>query len=242
MLNFENEISPTNIPNHIAIIMDGNRRWAKKNKKIKTLGHREGMLRLREIVEECVKLGVKSLTVYAFSTENWGREKDEINYLMNLLVEFSKSMIEPLHKVGVKINVFGNINDLPLKSKNGVIDAIERTKNNTKLNFNIALSYGSRNEIETAVKKIVKDVIENKLCIDDINEDIISNSLYSVGQIDPDLLIRTSGEKRLSNFMLYQLAYAEFYFTDVLWPDFNAEELHKAIIEYQNRNRRFGKE
>lgn len=231
-----------NIPEHIAIIMDGNRRWAAQNKKIKNLGHREGMLRIREIIEECVKIGVKTLTVYAFSTENWGREKEEVSYLMTLLLEFADSMIEPLHQAGIKINIFGNIDDLPIKSKKGVEKALEKTKNNTNFNFNIALSYGSRDELKRAIINISIDVKKNKIDVEDINETLISEYLYSKGQKDPDLLIRTSGEQRLSNFMLYQLAYTEFYFTDVLWPDFKAEELHKAVIEYQRRNRRFGRE
>ena len=230
------------IPHHIAIIMDGNRRWAKLNNKNKMLGHREGMFRIREIVEECVRLGVKSLTVYAFSTENWGREKDEVGYLMNLLIEFSKTMIKPLDNAGVKINIFGDISELPERSRSSVLKAIEKTSNNEKMNFNIALNYGSKIEISLAVKNIARDVVDNKLDIDDINEDLISGYLYSKNQEDPDLIIRTSGEQRLSNFLLYQAAYSEFYFTDVLWPDFTADELNKAIMEYQNRNRRYGKE
>ncbi|HAE42001.1 MAG TPA: isoprenyl transferase [Clostridiales bacterium] len=231
-----------NIPRHIAIIMDGNRRWAKKNRKFKNAGHREGMLRFREIVEECVKLGVDYLTVYAFSTENWGRENEEITYLMNLLLEFSETMIEPLNTAGVRINVFGNIEDFPPKSKAGIKKSIDITSGNQKLNLNIALSYGGRNEIVTAARKIALAVKDNKMAIDDIDEQLFSDCLYSKGQSDPDLLIRTSGEQRLSNFMLYQMAYTEFYFTEVLWPDFKAEELHKAIAEYQKRARRFGKE
>jgi undecaprenyl diphosphate synthase len=236
------ELDKNNIPRHIAIIMDGNRRWAKKHKKFKNAGHREGMLRFRETVEECVRLGVEYLTVYAFSTENWGRENDEVTYLMNLLLEFSETMIEPLNTAGVRINVFGNLEDFPEKSKAGIRKSIEITKDNQNLNLNIALSYGGRNEIVAAAKKIALDVKENRIDIDGIDEQLISDSLYSKGQSDPDLLIRTSGEQRLSNFMLYQMAYTEFYFTEVLWPDFRAEELQKALVEYQNRSRRFGKE
>lgn len=230
------------IPHHIAIIMDGNRRWAKLNNKNKMFGHREGMFRIREIVEECVKLGVESLTVYAFSTENWGREKDEVSYLMNLLLEFSKTMIKSLNDAGVKINIFGDIERLPERTRISVLKSIEKTSRNNKLNFNIALNYGSRTEISLAVRKITKDVVNGKIDIGDINEELISKNLYSTGQNDPDLIIRTSGEKRLSNFLLYQAAYSEFYFTDVLWPDFTSKELNIAIIEYQNRNRRYGKE
>ncbi len=236
------ELDRDNIPRHIAIIMDGNRRWAKKNKKFKNAGHREGMLRFRETVEECVRLGVEYLTVYAFSTENWGRENEEVTYLMNLLLEFSETMIEPLNTAGVRINVFGNLDDFPDKSKAGIRKSIEITRNNKKLNLNIALSYGGRNEIVNAARKIALAVKENTIEINEIDEQLISGYLYSQGQSDPDLLIRTSGEQRLSNFMLYQMAYTEFYFTEVLWPDFKAEELHKAIAEYQNRSRRFGKE
>ncbi len=230
------------IPNHIAIIMDGNRRWAKLNNKNKMLGHREGMFRIREIVEECVKLGVKSLTVYAFSTENWGREKDEVGYLMNLLLEFSKTMIKPLDDAGVKVNIFGDISELPERTRSSILKSIEKTCMNDKMNFNIALNYGSKNEIAWAVRKIAQDAVNSNLEIEDINEELISSYLYSNGQKDPELIIRTSGEQRLSNFLLYQAAYSEFYFTDILWPDFTANELNKAIIEYQNRNRRYGKE
>ncbi len=222
--------------------MDGNRRWAKKNRKLKNIGHREGMLRLREIVEECGYLGVQMLTVYAFSTENWGREQEEVNYLINLMLEFSETMIEPLHEAGVKINVLGDISAFPEKSKNGILKSLDITKNNKNLVLNIALNYGSRQEITHALKEIVKDCKQGQLDLEDINETLISQYLYSKNQKDPDLLIRTSGEQRLSNFMLFQLAYTEFYFTEVLWPDFKAQDLHQAIIAYQNRNRRFGKE
>ncbi|MBN2285323.1 MAG: isoprenyl transferase [Tissierellales bacterium] len=235
-------INKNHMPEHIAIIMDGNRRWAALNKKNKNSGHREGMFRIREIIEECVSLGVRTLTVYAFSTENWGRETEEINYLMNLLLEFTDLMIAPLHDAGIKINVFGDLKALPDKSRKSIQRALEKTKNNNNFTFNIALNYGSRTEIKNATIQISKDVLEKKIQLEDINENLINQYLYSHGQKDPDLLIRTSGEQRLSNFMLYQLAYAEFYFTEVLWPDFTAKELHKAVIEYQNRNRRFGKE
>ena len=228
------------IPQHIAIIMDGNRRWAKLNNKNKMLGHREGMFRIREIVEECVRLGVKSLTVYAFSTENWGREKDEVGYLMNLLIEFSKTMIKPLDDAGVKINIFGDISVLPERSRTSVMKAIGRTCHNDIMNFNIALNYGSRTEISHAVRQITQDVVEGRVDMKEINEDFISGYLYSKDQMDPDLIIRTSGEQRLSNFMLYQASYSEFYFTQVHWPDFGNHAYTEALNEFANRKRRFG--
>jgi len=237
-----NEVDIRNVPEHIAIIMDGNRRWAKLNGKSKNTGHREGMLRLKEIVESCGELGVKALTVYAFSTENWAREKEEVMYLMNLVLEFSNTMILPLHKAGVKINVFGDIERFPENSQKGIQDAVERTKHNKNLVLNIALGYGGRDEITKAVRTIGKQLILGELAVDEIDESKFSDFLYSKGQRDPDLLIRTSGEQRLSNFLLYQLAYTEFYFTEVLWPDFSKEKLHQAIAEYQRRKRRFGKE
>jgi undecaprenyl diphosphate synthase len=239
-MNLEEQVLKGNIPEHIAVIMDGNRRWAKQKLLPAKFGHREGSLRVIDLVRNCVDLGVKHLTVYAFSTENWNRDKKEIDYLMNLLVEFINKELDYLNKNNVRIRLMGNINDLPEKTKYEVERSIELTKNNTKLNLNIALSYGSRTEIVTAVKKIIIEYENNKIEIDKINEESFKTYLYLSEIPDPDLLIRTSGEMRLSNFLLYQVAYTEFYFTDVLWPDFNKEELLKAIHCFQLRKRRYG--
>ncbi|MDD4089008.1 MAG: isoprenyl transferase [Tissierellia bacterium] len=228
------------IPEHIAVIMDGNRRWAKQKNLPAKMGHREGALRVTDLVRNCGDLGVKYLSVYAFSTENWNRDKKEIDYLMNLLVEFVFKELENLHKNDVKITMMGNMNELPDKTRKEVKRSIELTKNNKTLHLNIALSYGSRNEIVSAVKNIIEDYKKNKIDIEEINEESFKRYLYTCDMPDPDLLIRTSGEIRLSNFLLYQLAYTEFYFTEVLWPDFNKDELIKAIENYQQRKRRYG--
>lgn len=230
------------IPNHVAIIMDGNRRWAKKRNLPIAMGHRAGVKNIMEIVEAAADIGINELTVYAFSTENWGREKNEVDGLMSLLVEFLKKELNRIIKNNIKLNLIGRIEDLPDNVSEEVKNAINKTKDNDKFNLNIALSYGGRDEIVTSVKNIVKDVENNKFNIDELNEENFKNYLFTKNSKDPDFLIRTSGEIRISNFLLYQLAYAEFYFTDTLWPDFDKEEFFGAILEYQIRNRRFGKQ
>ncbi len=230
------------IPNHVAIIMDGNRRWAKKRNLPVAMGHRAGVKRIMEIVEAAADIGINALTVYAFSTENWGREKNEVDGLMSLLVEFLKKELNRIIKNNIKLNLIGRIEDLPDNVSEEVKNALDKTKNNNKFNLNIALSYGGRDEIVTSVKNIVKDVENNKFNIDELNEENFKDYLFTKNSKDPDFLIRTSGEIRISNFLLYQLAYAEFYFTDTLWPDFDKEEFFGAILEYQIRNRRFGKQ
>nr|WP_312576142.1 isoprenyl transferase [Sedimentibacter sp.] len=240
-MNLEDLVMQSNLPEHVAVIMDGNRRWAKKHLMPATYGHREGALRVKDLTRTCVDMGIKYLTIYAFSTENWGREKKEVDYLMSLLVEFIKKELNYLNENDVKIMLLGNIEDLPEETRNEVKRSIELTKNNTKLTLNIALSYGSRNEITDAVKKVITDYENNKIKIDEINEESFKKYLYTNDIPDPDLLIRTSGEIRLSNFLLYQLAYTEFYFTDIMWPEFNKEEFLKAISSYQTRKRRYGK-
>ena len=236
----ESQVKSGAIPEHIAVIMDGNRRWAKINNLPSKIGHREGALRVTDLVRNCADLGVRYLSVYAFSTENWKREKKEIDYLMSLLMEFVVKELSNLHKNDVKITMMGNMNDLPDKTRREVLRSIELTKNNKTLHLNIALSYGSRNEIIRAVKNIINDYENNEIKIEEINEERFKKYLFTNDMPDPDLLIRTSGEIRLSNFLLYQLAYTEFYFTDVLWPDFNKEELLKSIECYQQRKRRYG--
>ncbi|QSX06554.1 isoprenyl transferase [Sedimentibacter sp. zth1] len=240
-MNLKDEILEGIVPQHVAIIMDGNRRWAKTRKLPTAMGHREGVKRIMEIVESSINIGVKALTVYAFSTENWGRDKVEVDCLMNLLLEFLKKELDRIHKNNIKISLIGNIEDLPFDIKIEVQKALEKTKYNNRFNLNIALSYGSRDEIIKAVKKVINDVENNKINIDDLNEKKFKDYLYTKDFDDPDFLIRTSGEIRLSNFLLYQLAYTEFYFTDIFWPDFKENEYYESILEYQKRSRRFGK-
>ena len=239
-MNLEEQVLNGVIPEHLAVILDGNRRWAKQKKLPTKMGHREGALRVTDLVRNCADLGIKYLSIYAFSTENWGRDKKEVDYLMNLLVEFVVKELDYLNKNDVKITMMGNMDDLPEKTRQEVGRSVELTKNNSTLHLNIALSYGSRHEIINAVKNIVKDYENNEIDIDEINEDSFKKYLYTYDMPDPDLLIRTSGEMRLSNFLLYQLAYTEFYFTDIMWPDFKKDELLKAILNYQTRKRRFG--
>lgn len=229
-----------NIPTHIAIIMDGNRRWA-KNKKLDTrLGHKKGAETLENIVRYCNKIGIKYLTVYAFSTENWKRSKEEVGALMMLLQNYLDDFAKRADTENIKINMIGERENLSKGLLKSIDNAIERTKNNTGIQFNIAFNYGGRNEIATAVKKIANDVKNDKLQIDDITEELVSKYLYTNDIPDPDLLIRTSGELRTSNFLPWQLVYSEFYFTDKLWPDFEPDDLDKAIEEYNRRTRKFG--
>ncbi|MEA5094267.1 isoprenyl transferase [Sedimentibacter saalensis] len=239
-MNLEEQVLSGTIPAHIAVILDGNRRWAKQRNLPTKMGHREGALRVTDLVRNCADIGIKYLSVYAFSTENWRREKKEVDYLMNLLVEFVVKELDYLNKNDVKITMMGNMDDLPEKTRQEVKRSVELTKYNHTLHLNIALSYGSRFEIINAVKNIVKDYENNEIDIDEINEDSFKKYLFTHDMPDPDLLIRTSGEMRVSNFLLYQLAYTEFYFTDIMWPDFGKDELLKAILNYQARKRRFG--
>lgn len=234
------KIDLNNIPKHIAIILDGNGRWAKKRFMPRFMGHQEGMKRVVDIVQASSDIGVKYLSVYAFSTENWKRPEKEVNSLMDLLVYYVEIQLEKLKKNNVKVIALGDISIIPPKSKNAILKACEETKHNTGMTLNIAINYGGRDDIVNATRNIAYDIQNGILNIEDIDEDIFRNNLYTNGQEDIDLLIRSGGEKRVSNFMLYQMAYAEFYFTDSLWPDFKEEQLYEAILEYQNRNRRFG--
>ena len=231
------------IPAHVAIIMDGNGRWAKKRMLPKVAGHNAGMLAMKEIIKESHSLGVKYLTVYAFSTENWKRSAEEVGGIFKLMVKYIDSELAELHRNNVKVHILGDYSVIPELAKERLEKALETTKNNTGLQFNIALNYGSRAEIVRAVNNIKKDV-QAGILTDEITEDTISRYLYTGeenGNIpDPDLIIRTSGEERLSNFMLWQSAYSEFEFTDVLWPDFSPEEYRRLLENYQGRDRRFG--
>ncbi|HET7629089.1 MAG TPA: isoprenyl transferase [Bacillales bacterium] len=233
-------LDPLNVPKHIAIIMDGNGRWAKKRGLPRVAGHREGMKVVRNTVIRCSQLGVEALTLYAFSTENWKRPRPEIDFLMKLPGKFLTTYLPELVEENVQVRTMGSREKLPNHTQKAVEQAIEQTKDNTGLILNFALNYGSRFEIVEAVKALSKDVKTGKVVIDDIDEALMSAYMFSPSLGDPDLLIRTSGEIRLSNFMLWQLAYTELWFTNVLWPDFKEEQLHEAIAEYQKRGRRFG--
>ena len=229
------------VPAHVAIIMDGNGRWAKKRFLPRIAGHKKGSENLRAILNAAGDFGIKCLTVYAFSTENWGRPEDEVNGLMNLLRFYIETELEELNKKDVRITMIGELSNVAEDLRKSIINAIEYTKNNKGLRFNIAFNYGSRSEMVRAIKLISTEVANNNLRIDDINDKIVSEYLYTNDMEDPDLLIRTSGELRISNFLLWQLAYTELYFTDKLWPDFGKKDLEEAIVDFQNRKRRFGK-
>lgn len=221
--------------------MDGNGRWAKKRNLPRVAGHKAGVEALRDVIERGGDLGVKHMTFYAFSTENWKRPEDEVKGLMNLLVAYLKSETKKLHENNIRINVIGDTSRLPKLAQKELDKSIELTSKNTSMTVHIALNYGSRDEIVRAVKQISADVKEGRIDLDNIDETLVSENLYTAGTPDPDLMIRTSGEVRLSNFLLWQFAYSEFVFTDMYWPDFNGDALEKAIEEYQNRHRRFGK-
>lgn len=224
------------IPNHIAIILDGNGRWAKKQNKPRTFGHKEGAENVIRIAKSAKKFGVKTLTLYAFSTENWKRPAKEVEFLMDLLIKFVNSKIDELMAEDCKLNFLGDISKLPDKTKEACLFALDKTKDNESLLINIALNYGGRDEIVHSFKEIMKEGYGP----DDITEELIADNLYTKGQADPDLLIRPGGELRLSNFLIYQLAYTELYFTDVLWPDFTEDDLREAIIAFTKRDRRYG--
>ena len=220
--------------------MDGNGRWAKQQGNARIFGHKSALKAVRAVCEGCAELGVGYLTLYAFSTENWNRPKMEVMALMDLLVSAINTETDTLIKNNIRLNAIGRLTDLPEKVRINLLEAIDKTKNNTGMTLTLALSYSSKVEIIEAVRKIAHDVEFGKIAADSIDGDVVSQNLYTCGIPDPDLLIRTSGEFRISNFMLWQLAYAELYFTPTLWPDFDKEELYKAIIDYQQRERRFG--
>ena len=228
------------LPRHVAIIMDGNGRWAKKNKLRIAMGHRKGVETLREIIRESSDLGIEALTLYAFSTENWKRDPQEVGALMDLLLEFFTSEIDELDEKNVRILILGDVDAMPEKQCQALHNAMNRTGNNTGLKLNIAINYGGRAEIARAAKLIAQDVAAGKIRAEEIDEKTISDYLYTRDLPDVDLMIRTSGEMRLSNFLLYQCAYAEFDFPAVLWPDFTLEEYHKALNSFGKRERRFG--
>ncbi|QQR98856.1 MAG: isoprenyl transferase [Sphingobacteriales bacterium] len=241
LTDYKSLINTEALPQHIAIIMDGNGRWAKQQGKHRVFGHKNGVKAVRDTTEACAEIGVKYLTLYAFSTENWNRPQTEVSALMELLFLTIRKEIKTLQKNNIRLNSIGNIQFLPESSQKALKESIEATKNNDRMTLTLALSYGAREEITTAVKNIAQSVKDNNINIEDIDQAYISNQLYTHNIPDPELLIRTSGEHRISNFLLWQIAYTELYFTPTLWPDFTKDDIYKSIYEYQNRERRFGK-
>ncbi len=229
------------LPQHIAIIMDGNGRWAKQKGKLRVFGHKNGVKAVRDTIEGAAEIGIKVMTLYAFSTENWNRPKKEIDILMHLLVSSLKKELPLLQKNNIQLQAIGNLSQLPKKAQKELKEVIDKTKNNNHLILNLAISYSAKEEIVNAFKNISKKIVNNELSIEDINENVINNHLYTRNLPNVDLVIRTSGEKRISNFLLWQIAYAELYFIDLFWPDFRKKDLENAIIDYQQRERRFGK-
>lgn len=234
------EIDFSRLPKHIAIIMDGNGRWAQKRGLPRVMGHKAGMEAIKKTVRSCSNMGIKILTVYAFSTENWKRPQEEVSYLMNLLVEYMRKEVNELHNNKVKIKVLGELDVLPDQTRKEILAAARLTENNKGLQFNIALNYGGRAEILNACRKLIQDINAGSIDVTSVDEALFSNYLYTGNDIDPDLIIRTSGEQRISNFLLWQGAYSELMFVEQLWPDFDEKSLCSAIIEYQSRDRRFG--
>ena len=240
-MTMKDNINPEKLPRHLAIIMDGNGRWAKQKGLLRTIGHENGTKSVKNTVEACAELGIQNLTLYAFSTENWNRPKFEVETLMKLLISSLKKELATLQKNNIRLNAIGNLTNLPSKVQKELEEVIESTAANTRMTLTLALSYGAREELVQAVKKISDKVKNNIISLDAIDESIINKHLYTHNLPDVDLVIRTSGEHRISNFLLWQIAYAEFYFSEVLWPDFKKEHLYEAILSYQNRERRFGK-
>ena len=240
-MGFKEQIDCSRLPKHIAVIMDGNGRWAKGQGKVRVFGHEQGVLSVKDIVEGCVEVGIEYLTLYAFSTENWNRPKEEVDALMQILISTINKETETLNKNNIKLNAIGNIASLPQECIDDLKEAMAKTAHNEKCTLTLALSYSAKWEILEAAKKIAAEVKENTISLDDIDENLFSSKLTTVNIPDPELMIRTSGEHRISNYLLWQMAYTEFYFTDVLWPDFRREDLFEAIVDYQKRERRFGK-
>lgn len=241
MSSSKEKIDPNRLPKHVAIIMDGNGRWAKQKGYPRVFGHKNGVESVRVITETATELGIKYLTLYTFSTENWGRPEDEINALMEILVDSIERETPRLMNNNIRLLTIGDISRLPEKARRKLQECINQTSGNTGLSLILALSYSSRWEIKNAVSNIAQDIKSGKIRDEDITDELISSYMTTVGIPDPDLLIRTSGELRISNFLLWQIAYAELYFTECHWPAFREEEFYKAILAYQNRDRRFGK-
>ena len=240
-MSLKDKLIKERLPRHVAVIMDGNGRWARRKGAARIFGHQNGVASVREVVEACGELGIEYLTLYAFSTENWGRPAAEINALMSLLVSTINQETKELMKNNVRLLTIGDLNLLPENPRNELVELVELTRNNTRLTFVLALSYSSRTELVHAAKKIMADSIAGKITPDQMNSELFESYLETAGIPDPELLIRTSGEYRISNFLLYQIAYTELYFTPKFWPDFRKEDLFAALLDYQGRERRFGK-
>ncbi|PTS96090.1 isoprenyl transferase [Pedobacter sp. HMWF019] len=240
-MGFKEQIDLTRLPEHIAIIMDGNGRWAKNQGKFRVFGHENGVLSVKDIVEGCADIGVKYLTIYAFSKENWNRPVEEVNALMEIFISTINQETPRLTANNIRLNAIGDTSSLPQKCIDDLKDAMEKTAHNTRCTLTIALSYSAKWEIVDAAKKLAQKVLDKEIGIEDITEDNFSSQLSTYNIPDPELMIRTSGEHRISNFLLWQMAYTELYFTETLWPDFRREDLFEAIVDYQKRERRFGK-
>ncbi len=241
MPDIKEKIDLNKLPQHVAIIMDGNGRWAKKRNKERVFGHREGVNSVKSVVEGAEELGIKYLTLYAFSSENWNRPREEVEALMDLLVQGIQDELDNIKERNIKISVIGDLSRLKPEVRQSIEASIEQTRDNTGLNIIIALSYSGRDELVHAFRKIAEKILSGQMQPQDINHQVISDHLYTAGIPDPDLLIRTSGEIRISNFLLWQISYTELYFTEILWPDFKKEQFFEAIYNYQQRERRFGK-
>lgn len=241
MKDFKSKIDLDRLPEHVAVIMDGNGRWAKEHNKPRVFGHRNGVKSVREITEAAAEIGVKYLTLYAFSTENWNRPQQEVQALMVLLVKTLHSEVKTLNKNNIRLHAIGDVSKLPGKTYKALKEGIEKTANNTRMTLVLALNYSAKWDILEATKKIATAVKSDRLKVEEINDAMFADALSTQGMPDPELLIRTSGETRLSNFLLWQLAYAEFYFTPVYWPDFRKDNFYQALYDFQNRERRFGK-
>ena len=235
------DLNSQNLPNHVAVIMDGNGRWATRQKLPRIAGHRQGAKTLKELLRCCKDWGIKVLTAYAFSTENWRRPTEEVDFLMLLFEKMLRRELGEMHREGVRINFIGDLTELPKSLQNGMQRSMLETSNNNDVQFNVAVNYGSRKEIISACRQVAELVEKGEIKPENIDEDLITKSLYTADIPAPDLLIRTSGEKRLSNFLLWQMAYSEMYFTDILWPDFDRTAFQDSLLCYQNRERRFGK-
>lgn len=240
-MSLKQQIDPQKLPAHVAIIMDGNGRWAKKKGFLRSIGHENGVNTLRRIATAAAKLGIRYLTVYAFSSENWNRPKSEVNALMSLLVSSLRKELKTLTENEIQLQAIGRMDSLPGKCQRELNEVIHKTANYGRMTLTLALSYGSKEELTSATRQIAQKLKEGKIKADEIDESLIEAHLYTTGMPDPDLLIRTGGEKRISNYLLWQIAYSELYFTPKLWPDFDEDDLYEAILSYQDRERRFGK-
>ncbi|MEP6794720.1 MAG: isoprenyl transferase [Saprospiraceae bacterium] len=241
MASAKEQINLSRLPQHVAVIMDGNGRWAKEHGKPRIWGHRNGVKSVREVTEAAAEIGIPFLTLYAFSTENWNRPRPEVNALMDILVSTIRSELATMNKNNIRLNAIGDLDRLPPRTKKALLEGIENTKTNDRMTLTLALNYSARWEITQAMRKVAQKAAEGKIKPEDIDESGVSSFLTTSHIPDPELLIRTSGERRISNFLLWQIAYTELYFSDVYWPDFEGEDFYNAILDYQQRERRFGK-